>query len=70
MREQHNFHCVELWMKQASDITKIENKKEYKMSCAHNDILLEKYYDEYLEEGYSKKEAEKLARQKLEDWSY
>ena len=40
------------------------------MSCLHNDILLEKYYDEYLEEGYSKKEAEKLARQKLEDWSY
>jgi hypothetical protein len=40
------------------------------MSCSHNEMLLEKYYDEYLEEGYSKKKAEKLARQKLEDWSY
>jgi hypothetical protein len=39
------------------------------MSCAYNDILLEKYYDEYLELGYSKKKAEKLARQKLEDSS-
>ena len=40
------------------------------MSCAHNEMLLEKYYEEYLELGYSKKEAEKLARQKLENWSY
>ena len=39
------------------------------MSCAHNEMLLEKYYEEYLELGYSKKEAEKLARQKLEDSS-
>ena len=36
------------------------------MSCAHNEMLLEKYYQEFLEEGYSKKEAEKLAREKLE----
>jgi hypothetical protein len=33
-------------------------------------MLLEKYYEEYLEEGYSETEAEKLARKKLEDWSY
>jgi len=39
------------------------------MSCAHNEMLLEKYYEEYLEEGYSEKEADKLARQKLEDSS-
>lgn len=39
------------------------------MSCAHNDTLLEKYYEEYLELGYSEKEADKLARQKLEEWS-
>jgi len=39
------------------------------MSCAHNEMLLEKYYEEYLELGYSKKEADKLARQKLEEWS-
>ena len=39
------------------------------MSCAHNEMLLEKYYEEYLELGYSKKEAEKLARKKLEDSS-
>ena len=39
------------------------------MSHKGNDELLEKYYQEYLEKGYSKKEAEKLARQKLEDWS-
>jgi len=57
-------------MKQASEITKIENKKEYKMSCAHNEMLLEKYYEEFLEEGYSEEEADKLARKKLEDWSY
>ncbi len=40
------------------------------MSCPYNEMLLEKYYEEYLEEGYSETEAEKLARKKLEDWSY
>ena len=39
------------------------------MSCAHNEMLLEKYYEEYLEVGYSEKEADKLARQKKEDSS-
>ena len=29
------------------------------MSCAHNEMLLEKYYEEYLELGYSEKEANK-----------
>jgi hypothetical protein len=29
-------------------------------------MLLEKYYEEFLEKGYSKKEAEKLAQEKLE----
>jgi len=55
------------------------------MSCLHNEILLEKYYKEFLEEIVKefkdnnlvelllpvlKQKAEKLARQKLEDWSY
>ena len=40
------------------------------MSCSHNEMLLEKYHEEYLEEGYSEEEADKLARKKLEDWSY
>ena len=40
-----------------------------KMSCSHNESLLEKYYQEFLEQGYSRKEADKLAREKLEDWS-
>ena len=39
------------------------------MSHKGNDELLEKYYQEYLEKGYSKKEAERLSKQKLEDWS-
>jgi len=39
------------------------------MSCIENEILFEKYYEEFLELGYSKKQAEKLAQQKLEDWS-
>ena len=37
-----------------------------KMSCSHNESLLEKYYQEFLEQGYSRKEADKLAREKLE----
>ena len=69
MKNKYSIKEIELWMKQASDITKIENKKEYKMSCSHNEMLLEKYYEEYLELGYSEKEADKLARQKLEDSS-
>ena len=28
------------------------------MSCTHNEMLLEKYYEEFLEEGYSEEEAE------------
>ena len=36
------------------------------MSCAHNEMLLEKYYEEFLEKGYSKEKAEKLAQEKLE----
>ena len=36
------------------------------MSCAHNEMLLERYYEEFLEKGYSKKKAEKLAQEKLE----
>ena len=47
------------------------------MSCSHNDTLLEKYYEEYLEQtlkefkdvGKAEEKAERLARQKLEDSS-
>ena len=38
------------------------------MSCQHNDILLEKYYEEYLEEGYSKKESKRFASDETEEF--
>ena len=47
------------------------------MSCLQNEILLERYYEEFLEEtlkefkdvGKAEEEAERLARKKIEDWS-
>jgi len=39
------------------------------MSCIENERLLENYYEEFLELGYSKEDAEIMAQQKLEDWS-
>ena len=39
------------------------------MSCSHNDTLLEKYYQEYLDKGLTPAEAERLANKKLEDSS-
>ena len=39
------------------------------MSCSHNDILLEKYYQEYLDKGLTPAEADRLANKKLEDSS-
>ena len=47
------------------------------MSNIHNEMLLEKYYEEFLEEtlkefkdvGKAEEEAERLALKKLEDWS-
>ena len=39
------------------------------MSHIGNDYLLEKYYYEFLEEGYSEKQSDKLARKKLNEVS-
>jgi|TARA_R110000823_G_C15814289_1_gene488583 hypothetical protein len=39
------------------------------MSNQQKDILLEKYYQEYLDKGLTPAEAERLANKKLEDSS-
>ena len=37
-----------------------------KMSNIHNEEMLEKFFEEFLEEGFSDWEADKLAHEKLE----
>jgi hypothetical protein len=36
------------------------------LSNLQNELLLEKFYEEFIEEGFSETHAEKLARNKLE----
>lgn len=44
-------------------------KRRKTMSHQGHDILSEKYYQEYLDEGYTPAEAEKLTKERLENES-
>ena len=70
---------LQKWGKRMNGKTKkkfilLYHRKEYTMSCLHNEILLEKWYEEALQETLkeykdvekAEEEAEKIARDRLE----
>ena len=60
------YFYVALVIEKLVTIYKIETIRIIKLSNLQNELLLEKFYEEFLEEGFSETLSDKLARNKLE----